>query len=146
MPSHISILSMRKQHRQIQPCAASHTAGGLQSRDQAQAVCLPKSMLSLPAFCLFTTVLRGIGQSILPGPEPRIWLTYPGSIPLSSWRVQSPGLPSWLGCPSPRHFFWDSKIEAPGSVFPQKISTSIFIPFPEAEETQFMLIAVYQTS
>ena len=64
----------------------------------------------------------------------------------SSGRVQSPSLPSWLGCPSPRHFFWDSKIEAPGSVFPQKISTSIFISFPEAEETQFMLIAVYQTS
>ena len=134
------------ERRPIQLCAASHTTDGLQNRDQARAVCFLKSMLSFRAFCLFTTVLRGIWQSIRPGLEPRIWLTYPGSISWSSGRVQSPSLPSWLGCPSPRHFFWDSKIEALGSVFPQKISTSIFISFPEAEETQFMLIAVYQTS
>lgn len=60
-----------------------------------------------------------------------------------------PELPSWLGWPLqslPAPPPQVSKLEAQGSVFAQKISTSIFIPFSEAEESQFKLIAVYQTS
>ena len=147
-PDPISILQMRKRrHRQINLCSATVTqlmssrAGIVPRLSGSQSPCVT----SVPSVCR-ACFLQRLSRAHS-GP----WALEPAdqntAFPhhLQSGCGAMAFLPGW-DAPLQRHFFWDSKIEAWGSVFPQKVSTSIFIPFPEAEETQFMLIAVYQTS
>lgn len=137
---------MKLRPRQIKLCSARFTqlesirAGIKPKLSVSQSPCLT-SLLSAAS-----GVPSGIVEGTHLGPGLLREQTQARSISPSSARVWSQDfLPGW-GAPYEGICFWDSKIEAPGSVFAQKLSTSIFIPFPEAEETQFMLIAVYQTS
>lgn len=118
--------------RQATLCSSSPLATEEQSRDQSQALCLPGFIINVYAFCislrvpLKTTEGIGLGSgSIFPCLQTEAAQFAADVEPRPSFLVAVPLTKASF------FSFWDSKIKALGSVFPQKISTSIFIPFPQ---------------
>lgn len=118
--------------RQARLCSSSPLATEEQSRDQSWALCLPGFIINVSAFCislrvpLKTTkdICLGSG-SIFPRQQTETTQLAEDVEPRPSFLVGTPLTKASF------FSFWDSKIKALGSVFPQKISTSIFIHFPQ---------------
>lgn len=120
-----------KRDRQARLCSSSPSATEEPSRDQSRALCLPGFIINVFAFCVSLRVPLKTMKDIGLGSGS----VFPCQQKAAPFAVDVVPKPSFLvGMPLTKasfFSFWDSKIKALGSVFPQKISTSIFIPFPQ---------------